>query len=273
MTQFSAPLAVPQNVARAKSLVKRDEPVRAIDSLVTALELFEPAKILGKARYEIEVNILECVADLSRHPAVKTLLTQLTRSNTAVIAYTPGEEAKLIPVLKVLRKALAETAAEKIRAEEGKATDRKASLLTKGKEHLAAGEMPKARAVLKRLAEEFGTEPGVLAEIGSILTKANLQYEAVEFLEQALEAFPKESGVYAELVGCYVTLREHEKAEAVYLKAIAQFGRHPRTLINLGKLYLEWNKKDKAFDVLNQAVGLDPKNEEAKKLRDQAEGR
>lgn len=273
MTQFSAPSAVPQNIARAKSLVKRDEPVRAIDALVTALELFEPDKILGKARFEIEVNVQECVGDISRHSAVRALLTRLTRSTSSVIAYTPGEEAKLLPVLKVLRKALAETAAEEIRTAEGKVTDRKVALLAKGKEHLAAGEMPKARAVLKRLGEEFGTEPGVLLEIGSLLALAKLYYEAAEFLEQALETFPKESGAYGELVSCYTALREHEKAEAVYLRAIAQFGRHPRTLINLGKLYLDWNKKDKALDVLNQAVRMDPGNEEAKALRDQSEGR
>ncbi len=273
MTQFTAPPSVLQNIARAKNLVRRDDPVRAIDALTAALNLFEPEKILGKARYEIEVNIMECVGELSRHPRVKALLTQISRSATAAIAYAPGEEGRLTPVLAVLRKALAETEAAAARAVEERVEGRKAALLAKGKEHLAAGDMPRGKAALRRLGDEFGTEPGVLAEIGSILVRANLHYDAVEFLEQALEIFPKESGAYAELVNCYLSLREFEKAEALYLKAISQFGRHPRTLVNLGKLYISWNKKDKAFDVLNQAARLDPTNEEAKELRRQVEGR
>ncbi len=48
MTQFAAPASVGQNIARAKSLVKRDDPIRALDALITALELFEPDKIIGK---------------------------------------------------------------------------------------------------------------------------------------------------------------------------------------------------------------------------------
>ena len=273
MTQLTPPHAVGQNIARAKSLIKRDEPVRALDCLIAALELFEPAKVIGKARYEVEVNILECVGDISRHPKVRNFLNQLTRSTTAVIAYAPGEEAKLLPVLRVLRKALHESEMEKIQAAQEKVEGRKAMLLEKGKTHLAAGENPRGKAVLRQLGDEYGTEPGILASIGALLVEAKLHYDAVEFLEQAVDAFPKDSNAYGALVNCYSTLNEFEKAEAVYLKAMRQFGQHPKTLLNLAKLYQRWNKKDKAYEVAQQICKLEPANAEARAIMDAVDKR
>ncbi len=266
MTQFIAPPSVLQNIARAKSLSKRDEPVRALGALITALELFEPGKIIGKARYEVEVNILECVNEISRNPKVRDFLTRITRSTSVGIAYAPGEEAKLLPVLRVLRKGLFEQEEEKARSAQEKTENRKQMLLDKGKGHIAAGENPRGKAVLRQLGDEFGHEPGVLAEIGSILIEADLQYEAVEFLEQALEAFPKDGKVYSDLVNCYMGFKEYEKAEAVYLKAVRQFGQHPKTMLNLAKLYMAWNKKELAFDAARQVVRSEPDNKEAREI-------
>jgi tetratricopeptide (TPR) repeat protein len=270
MTQFTAPPSVIQNIARAKSLVKRDEPVRAIDALIRALELFHPEDIIGKARFEAEVAIQECVNDLSRHPKVYAFLRDLTKSSHAAISYKPGEEAKLLPVLAVLRKALAETEAAGAHAARQKVEDRKMMLLEKGKTHLAVGETPRGKGVLRQLAEEFGTEPGILFEVGSLLAGAKLPYDALEFLEQAVEAFPKDSRPYALLVSLYQELREFEKAEAVYLKVTREFGQHPRTMLNLARLYMAWNKKDKAFEAANQVLRKEPGNAEAREIREKA---
>lgn len=266
MTQLQAPPSVIQNIARAKSYVKRDEPVRALDCLLTALELFKPEAILGKARYVVEVNILECVTDLNSHPKIRGILQTFAKSKKAAIAYAPGEEAKLVPVLKILRKALVEMENEKKRAAEALVANRKVSLFEKGKRHIAEGETPRGKAVLRQLGDEFGHEAGVLADIGKILIGAGLQWDAIEFLEQAVEGFPKASGAYADLVACYLAMREYEKAETLYVKAIKEFGEHPQTLVNLGKLYIAWNKRDKAFEILNKAVHRDPGNQEAKEL-------
>ena len=268
MPQFTAPQAVTQNIARAKSLVKRDEPVRAIDALLRALELFQPEDIIGKARFEVEVNIQESVGDLSRHPKVYAFLRNLTKSNNAAISYKPGEEDKLAPVLMVLRKALAETEAAAERSEHDKVENRKMALLAKGKSHLEAGENPRGKGVLRQLAEEFGAEPGIFFEVGSLLAEAKLPYDAVEFLEQAVEAFPRDSRPYGLLVTIYQDLKEFEKAETVYLKVTREFGQHPKTMLNLAKLYLAWNKKDKAFDAATQVLRKEPGNSEAKEIMD-----
>lgn len=266
MMQLAVPPSVTQNIARAQSLVKRGEPIRALEALLAALDLFEPAQIVGKARSVAETGIYECVAELNAHTRIKRLIREIAHSDKAAIAYKPGAEDSLAGVLQILHKALAEEDAAKIRAEEDRAGHRKEELFAKGRECLASGEIPRGKAVLRKLGEESGAEPGVLEEIGRILIGAGDIADAVEFLEKAVELFPRAGGAYAALADCYMALRDYRKGEALYLNAIKEFGAHPKTLVNLGRLYIAWNKRDKAFDVLNRAVRQDPSNEEAKEL-------
>ena len=80
MLQLTAPPSVSQKIARAKSLISRHELQRALDCLITALENFTPDSLIGKARYEVEVNIRQCIAAINLNPKVCKLLTELTRS-------------------------------------------------------------------------------------------------------------------------------------------------------------------------------------------------
>ena len=264
--QITVPPNVTQNLARAKSLIGRNEPARALEALIQGIYLYEEAKVLGRGRFVVEAHIRECVNAFNEHSRIRSLIREITRTEGAVIAYTPGQEDKLAAVLGILKKALTEsaTAAEKAAAESLR--ERKESMFTSARELLASGETPKARAILRRLAEEFEADPGVLSSVGSILVEAGFLPDAVVYLEQAIADFPRDSAAYSTLATCYLDLRENEKAEKLYLGAIREFGAHPQTLTNLGKLYCNWNKRDKAFDVLKQAVRLDPSNEEAAAL-------
>lgn len=266
MSQLAVPASVAQNIARSKSLVKRNEPARAIEALLCALSAFEPQKIVGKARSVAEIHIHEAVTELNGHPKIKALIQEVAKSSKAAIAYGPGGESQLTTVLNILLKALTEAEMAKAKAEEEALDSRRKALIDKAGEHMAAKEYPRGKAVLRKLGEEFGNEPGMYAYIGSVLSKADLREDAVEFLEMAVEAFPRAPEAYGELVACYLALREFEKAEKAYMAVIKEFGQHPKTLVNLGKLYIAWNKKDKAFEILNKAVRMDPGNEEAAEL-------
>ena len=264
--QLTVPPTVAQNMARTKSLLARNEPVRALESLLSAIHTFESAEVMGRARSGVEISLRECVDACNNHKEIRRLIQTLAKSDKAAIAYTPGEEPKLAGVLRLIHKALAESknAAQQAAAEEALA--QKQAQFDAARQAIRNGETPKGRALLRRLSEEYGAEPGVLASIGTILIEANFLLDAVPYLEQAIADFPRESGAYAALSSCYMSLRELDKAEKLYLAAIREFGAHPRTLTNLGKLYVEWNKRDKAFEVLQQVLRLEPDNEEAAAL-------
>ncbi len=266
MANFSIPPGVGLNIARAKSLLRRDETVRALEALLAGLEHYEPSKLPGKLRFEVEVLIHECVLDLNRQPKIRTLLTTLAKSGKASIVYAPKEEGKLKAVLDIILKALNESEVVKVRDNVEAKIARKATLEQKGLAALRSGDSPKGKAALRVLADEFGEEPGVLRQVGEWLLEFKLYFEAAEFLELAIERFPKDSKSYASAVSCYNTLREFEKGEAIYLKAIKQFGKHTRTLTNLAELYMAWNKKDKAFDAAREALSLDAANDTAREI-------
>jgi pentatricopeptide repeat protein len=234
--------------------------------LLSALDNFEPHSLIGKARFEVEVNIRQCVTEINLNPQIRTLLTEFTHSSKSSIPYTPGEEATLRSVLGVLRKALENIELAEKQGAQQAIKQHRAELLENGKNLLAKGEGVKAKVELRRLAEEFGKEPGVLAQIGNMFVAAHMPVDAAEFLELAIEAFPKDGQVYGTLVDCYMGVKEYEKAEAVYLKALKSFGAHPRTLVNLAKVYRLLNKRSKAAEAAQRALTMEPGNAEAKEI-------
>jgi Flp pilus assembly protein TadD len=261
-----APQNVRQHFARAKSLLKRNETIKALNALLTGLGLYDRAKLLAKARFETEVLILETVTDIGRQPLVRAFFEEIAAAGKAAVVYQPGEEEKLKQTLQILLKGLENMREEKQRQERHGLESRRETLREKGLAYLKAGDAPRGKSVLRVLADEFGHEPGVLFQIGAWLQEAELYFEAAEFLEQAIADFPRDSKAYGPAAAAYITLREFEKAETVYLKAIKEFGKHPRTMLNLAKLYAGWNKREKAFDAAREAHKGDPSLEEARAI-------
>ena len=255
-------------MARAKAQLKRDDTVRALESMLEGLREFEPRQTPAKARYEIEAAISECVDNLNRQPAVRSLLETLAKSKKASIPYGPGQEKRLEALLNILHKALHDSLDQAKQGEEEEKVQRKQALMKKGLECLKAGDMPRGKATLRVLGEEYGHEPGILLQSAEWLLEYKVYFEAAETLEQVIAKFPKESKAYGLAAQCYRTMRELEKAETIYLKAMQQFGKHPRTLLNLAKLYIEWNKKEKAFHAANDAWKKDNTLTEAKEIVD-----
>jgi Flp pilus assembly protein TadD len=262
------PTAVSHNLNRARSLLKRDDTVRALESMIAGIDAFHPNTMPGKLRFEVEVLISECVQELNRQPMVRALLEKLSHSPNASVPYQPGKEVKLRSLLQLVFKALKESIADRERNAEEERVKRKELLLQKGAELLKAGDMPRGKAALRVAAEEFGKEKGIFVQVADLLLAHNLHFEAGEMLERAIEEFPKDAAAYGKATQCWTTLREFEKAEAVYLAAVKNFGKHPRTLLNMAKLYLLWNKKEKAFSVALEAYNKDKSLVEAKEIVD-----
>ena len=268
MSGLSVPQPVAHNLARAKSLLKRDETIRALEAMIAGLDLYEPKKLMGKARFEIEVTVQECVQELNRQPAVRKLFETLTNSQRATVPYTPGQEAKLKGLLAIIRKALAESIAAKERSTADVKAKRRELLQQKGLEYLRAGELPRGKAALRVLADEYGNEPGLITQIGGWFLEYKLYLDAAEMLERSIEQFPKDSKAYGLATQCYKIMRDYDKLEAVYLRAIKQFGKHPRTMLNLAKMYVEWNKREQAFVAAQEAYSKDKSLTEAKDIID-----
>ncbi|MDR2893450.1 MAG: hypothetical protein LBV80_10275 [Deltaproteobacteria bacterium] len=270
---FTVPPLVTQNIARAKGYLRRNEVLRAIECLISAAEIFQPQKVMGKGRFETEVHLQESVEELSREPTVAAFLQSLSKGKPPVISYVSGGEEKLAATLKVIHKVLKERLEEQATQACESIEARRESLWEQGVAALAEGQAPKGKGILRRLGDEFGDEPDVLTNIGEALLNAKLLFEAADFLEASMDKFPKDSKAFSLLIKCRMELREYEKVEALYQKALKQFGPHPATLLNFAKLYRAWGKRDSAYDMAVRALKADPDNPEIQELLEWSEGR
>lgn len=268
-----APKNVRENIARAKAYLRREDLPRAMEAMGTALRAYAGTKLIGQARFETEVNVLEFVNDLNRHHLLRQFFEARQVFNGPYVTYARGEENTLAERLETIGAAMTEESTRKEREREAKVGMRREELILGGQAKLDEGDMPRGRSFLKRAADEFGHEPGVLADIGQRLLHKELLFEAAEMFEAAIETFPTESKAYAGSVSCYIKLQEYEKAETIYMKALRQFGAHPRTLINIARLYMLWRKRDKAYEYAKRALGIDPKLKEAQEIMEAASGR
>lgn len=264
--------AVMQNIARTKAHIRKGLAVDALEDLCAALKHFVPERMTNQERYEGSVLVSECVTEISRNPGVHELLRAVAKGDKAPrIAYQAGEEKQLFATLTILHKALLRKEEARAEYEKQQRIARREALWNKAQKHLDEGDAPLGKAVLRRLVDEFGEDDSVILEAGDLLMRNKLFFEAAEFYARAIELFPKDSRAYTSAVNAYIELREFEKAEEVYQKAIKQFGQHPNTLLNLARLYKMWGKRDPAFLTAQKALHISPGNAEAQALMDWAD--
>ncbi len=273
MMTSAAPKPVRENIARAKAYLRRDDLPRSMAAMATALRELKGTRLIGQARFETEVNIHEYVTELNRHQAVRRFFEAQGVLSTPFVTYAKGAESELAERLESIRAGFEKDVAAHAAQHAAKVAHRKETLLRSGQEKLDAGDAPRGRSFLKRAADEFGHEAGVLTDIGQRLQRAGLLFEAAEMFENAIAAFPKDGHAHAGVVAAYMGLQEYPKAEMAYTRALKQFGTHPRTLVNMARMYLAWRKRDEAWTHIQRALQLAPGDAEAKALLAEIEGR
>lgn len=263
-----------EDCARVKSYLRRDEILRAVDRTATMLETYSQTKVVGSTRFEVEVSLDDVLAEISRHSSVRALLPVCPNGKPLVLKIVRGKERLVSTVLTRMAQAMRAETEERAQEEQRKLEEHRQGLLRSGQECLDRGEMARARVFLHRCLEEFGRkEPDLYADVAERFRAAGLPLEAAVAYEKGIEAFPKDPTRYAAAIKIYTSMREFEKAEHLYDCVLRQFGVHPRTMLNLAKLYLEWHKKDKAADAAYRALSLDASMNEAKELLEQLEGK
>lgn len=257
-------------ISRAQASLRRDHVLKSLDAAVGALGLMISNRFFGKEKFETEVLMQELIKHLNNHQEIKDYFHARKVFATPFLRYSPGGEAKILPKIKELQQAFLGHMEAREEAEKADRVAEKERLLTKGQELLDAGQAARGKGYLRRVVEHFGSEAGIITEIGRRMLAAKLYPEAAEILEQGIERFPADSKAYALAIQSYTKLQEYEKAEAVFLRALRQFGAHPRTHLNMSRLYLEWRRYDKAYDFAKMAYDKDSSLTDAQTVMEQA---
>ena len=265
---------VRENIARAKSYLRRDDLIRGLETTAAALREAPLIRLVGAERFEVEVGLGELLADLTHLPRVKALLPKGPNGQTITVKYLKGKEELLAKLLDRLAESFRQEAEEGANAKLRQHAEHRAKLVEQGQEALSAGDAAKARVCWKRCLEAFGKdEPGLYVDLANRFAKADRLPEAVEMFELGMEAQPKDAACYSGCIDACMALREYEKVEQLYDRVLRQFGMHPRTLLKMAKFYYTWRRKDKAADMALRALSMDPSLTEAQEIVDLVDGK
>lgn len=257
-----------EHISRAKAALSKADPVKAMQCGKEAVKVLKSGKIFGRERFEVDVLMNEFVLEFNRHPDVRAHFTARNIHVTPYCKYERGKEKALVDFFEATIRAFQqeEHSAEQERAQKHEQTKHK--WLDHAQKLLDQGDRAKAKVYLRRVADEYGDEPGVLTDVGARMLGAGLFFEAGEVLEEAFEKNQKDSKALAYAVKAYKNAREYPKMEHLYKVALKVFGSHPKTLLNMAKMYFEWHKWDDAYNYAKQAFDGDNSLAEAKEIMD-----
>lgn len=261
--QMSLPKDIRENIARAKGYLQRGEVPRALETISQALRVASGVTLARAARFEMEAHVLEFLGDLPRQPQMRVLLDPQNTGKPRAIPYQQGKEAVLATVLEGLGKIVLNAEMQQEQQAQAAEGQRRENLMATGLEALRTGDYGRGRSFLRRVAAEFGDQPGVYMEVGRCLAEAEQYVDAAQVFEMAMEKTPKEAEAYSSAVNAYLQALEYEKAEAVFVKVLRQFGGHASTYGRMAQMYWAWQKRTKAEDFAVRALQLDKEQAEA----------
>lgn len=256
--------------SRAKSYLMRYDLPKSIDLMISALHAKSETPIVSADRIDIELMARDYCQEFDRNQYVREVLAKVDYSKPQYLNYSPEKEREVINRLVVIREKMEEIEMGEQAKKQKELLEKREALIAQGEELIRSGQLPKARVTLKRAAEQFGRESGVLARVGKALLDAKEAKDAREMFLQAIDLFPKDPDGYSFLVEACLAGEDLPGAEDAYLKAIKQFGEHPQTCLNLAKLYLRMRNRDKAEEFARRAYELDNSLAEAKTIMESA---
>jgi predicted Zn-dependent protease len=260
-----------QQLSQVRTLLRQGKVLPAVQGVQSALLTLLKGQLIKTERQEFEHLLQEATAYLANDSAVRKIYP-------LQLAYTPGQEREFNETLKDLIAALhdlgAEEAQEQLRLHEEQLRlreERKRALLAQGKAAFEAKESEKGLQLFAELGREFPDDPALRGEMGKILLETNHYAPAVEYLKNALDMDPELLPLYNLIAIALRKLDRFETAEQYFLRASEYMRMEPSLYFNIGRLYVDWQKWDKAVKAAHAALRLKPDFIEAQKLLAYAE--
>ena len=259
--------SIREDIARARLLIRREELMQALRLLGTALTKHAMLKAFGPMRFELETAFGEAFADLNVQPAMQPLLTPPGCEAPVALKFVRGKAGALATLCSGLADRLDAEADRKLLEHQKERDARKQELIQKARAQFAEGDLPKGRAFIQKVIDEFGTDDArIPLQMAHLLWDTGMVLDAADILRGAIDVFPKDPKLYTLLVDCCVKGNEFAKAEETYGRMFRQFGTQPQLVLNLARLYVSWKRYPSAEEVLVPLLKAEPDLEEAHKL-------
>jgi tetratricopeptide (TPR) repeat protein len=253
-----------QQLSQVRTLLRQGKILPAVQGVHSALAVLFKGQLIKTERQEFEQMLQEATSYLSNDAGLRKIYP-------LQLSYAPGQEHEFSDNLKTLISSLNEMVAEEAQEQLRLREERKHALLEQGKAEFEARNEKKGRQTFASLEHDYPDDPALRGEMGKILLDAGQYEEAVEYLKNALETKPELLPLYNLIAIALRKLDRFETAEQYYLRASEYMRMDPTLYFNIGRLYIDWKKWEKAIKAAQAALYLNPDFPEAQKLLAYAE--
>lgn len=247
-----------QQLGQVRSLLRQKKPQPAVNNVYAALVLLVKAQLMKAEREEFEELLADATAQLASDPTIRAMFP-------LQISYAPGREGELMDKLRDLLATFDSTIMDAAKLAHDQMEARKLELLRQGNELGEAANHEAMLELAEKAAQEFKEDAVFIGKLGEMCLKFALYKEAIAYLSRALTQNPEYIFLYAQIGVALRKIKDFETAEKYYMQA-TELVKSPNLYFNLGRLYIDWQKWDKAILAAQEALLLQPDFEEAQKM-------
>lgn len=241
------------------TFLKQAKPLPAVSALYEAVGAVMRTQLIRSEKEEFSKLITDAVLHLNGD-------RNLRKIYPLILDYKPGGEKELTEQLLDVLTELQATAVEEAKDLMADKEQRIQKGLAEGKLLIAQKRFAEAKDLLEKLSREFPHDGDLRARIAELFICGERFEEAFSFLDEAIDLSPDQIHHYNRIGIVLRKLRKYDIAEKYFMRATGFAKSDPNLYFNLGRLYVDWERWDKAEKASRLALRLSPGFVEARKL-------
>lgn len=240
-------------------LLKQEKLISAVMALEEGVNIYLHTKLLKHEIQDLQRKIESAASTLA-------LSQEFKAQYPLILEYIPGHEKTLQQELKNIVNELQESVTSGAQEQLKLLEQRKEAALTSGQAHLDHREYEQAESVFQHLLKEFSEDADLKIAIAEQYLERDLFDEALKYLKRAHEDDPESIFVLNKLGMALRRAGRYQLAERVYAEALRKSSADEFLFFNLGRVYIDWQKWDKAMQAAEKAISCRSPFPEAEKM-------
>ena len=246
-------------INKVGTYLKQAKPLPAVSALYEATLAVMRTPLIKSEKEEFSKLITDAVLLLNGD-------RNLRKVYPLILDYRPGSEKELVEALAGLLTELQATAVEEAKDFIADKEQRIEKGLVEGRLLIEEKRFDEAKQLLEKLARDHPRDADLRARIAELFIGGDLFEEAFSYLDEAIALSPEQIRHYNRIGIVLRKLRKYEIAEKYFIRAVDYAKADPNLYFNLGRVYLDWQRWDKAEKASRLALRLSPSFVEAHKL-------
>jgi len=250
---------IQEDLARAKTHYQRNDALRSLMSLGSALRGLLECKVAGPDKARIDTMLRESYQNANKFDKVREFAPK-------GLAYVKGEEktmlGALLPLVKQIDEALKRESLEAMRARKLLIDQ----MLIKGNKLLAEKNVNEAMRCYREAANEFKNETGLFPMVATKLIEAACFKQAIEFARRAVFESPANPRAYDLLQTGLLKTGDWDAADKFFAEGQKLVGENPYFFQLQAVVKAKRGDLPGAATAAEKALSLDPSLDQAAKI-------